>query len=179
MFWKWKNKSNEKNKLLIETRKIILENIINEKKATEIVKNMVLLEEDSVTQDINLYLRENKSSISSIFTIHDNIKHIKATVATYAEGNISGLSAVLLSSGMKGKRFAYRDSTIKLLPVTKLSENLENEDEAYLVSMKRKIYELLCKNTNQPYYKVENDCENSILLNANESKQYGLIDNII
>jgi ATP-dependent Clp protease protease subunit len=180
LIWPWKKKKfEEENKQLIETREIIIEGEINEKVADDIVKKIIMLEEYSVSDDINLYLKDNKASIASIFTIHDNIKHIKAPVATFANGNISGLSVLLLSSGTKGKRYIFENSRIGLLPVTKLSENLTKEDEAYLVSMKRKIYELLCNNTNQPYYKIENDCEELLVLDAKSSIRYGIADNII
>lgn len=179
MFWLWKKKSDEQLRRLIETRKINIAGNIDDKFAQEVVKDMILLEENSVSQDIILCLQKNNSAISSIFTIHDNIKHLKAPVSIIAEEDVSGLSTLLLSSGTRGKRYACINCKISLLPVAQLAIDLTKEDEAYLVSMTRKIYEILCKNTNQPYYKIENDSKSLIKLNALEAQKYGIIDKVI
>ncbi|MGD1864549.1 MAG: ATP-dependent Clp protease proteolytic subunit [Phormidesmis sp.] len=121
-------------------------------------------------------------SIRAGLAVYDTIAHIKSEVMTICMGTAYGMAAVLLSSGIKGKRAALPHTSIALTHPQTLTRGQATDIglEATEVLEKRKLIQrILADNTDQETDKISKDMERMFYLSAEEAKEYGLIDRVI
>jgi len=166
---------------LLKDRIIFLTGEIDDNLSNTIVSELLYL--DSLNhEDIYLYINSPGGSITSGMAIMDTINFIKSDVRTICLGMAASMAAFLLSCGTKGKRFALPNAEVMIHQplggVNGQATEIKIAAERIL-KLKKKINEILSKNTNQKIEKIEIDTERDYFLTANEAKEYGIIDNII
>ena len=128
--------------------------------------------------DASAGMISNRSGLA----VYDTIAHIKSDVMTICMGTAYGMAAVLLSSGVKGKRAALPHTSIALTHPQTLTRGQATDIglEAEEVLEKRKLIQrILADNTGQEADKISKDMERMFYLSAEEAKEYGLIDRVI
>ena len=166
---------------LLEDRIIFLTGEINDQVANLIVAQLIYLEGKSPDKDIYLYINSPGGSVSAGLAIYDTMNYIKCDVTTICVGIAASMGAFLLSSGAKGKRFALPNSEVMIHQPLGGIEGQATEikiQARHIQRTKKKINEILCKNTNQPLEKIEKDTDRDFYMSADEAKAYGLIDEI-
>lgn len=121
-------------------------------------------------------------SIRAGLAVYDTIAHIKSDVMTICMGTAYGMAAVLLSSGIKGKRAALPHTSIALTHPQTLTRGQATDIglEATEVLAKRKlIQQILADNTSKNSDDIAKDMERMFYLSAEEAKEYGLIDRVV
>ncbi|MEM9152404.1 MAG: ATP-dependent Clp protease proteolytic subunit [Cyanobacteria bacterium P01_F01_bin.3] len=121
-------------------------------------------------------------SIRAGLAVYDTISHIKSDVMTICMGTAYGMAAVLLSSGIKGKRAALPHTSIALTHPQTLTRGQATDIglEATEVLAKRKlIQQILADNTSKNSDDIAKDMERMFYLSAEEAKEYGLIDRVV
>ena len=121
-------------------------------------------------------------SIRAGLAVYDTISHIKSDVMTICMGTAYGMAAVLLSSGIKGKRAALPHTSIALTHPQTLTRGQATDIglEATEVLAKRKlIQQILADNTGKNSDDIAKDMERMFYLSAEEAKDYGLIDRVV
>ncbi|MEM9949587.1 MAG: ATP-dependent Clp protease proteolytic subunit, partial [Cyanobacteria bacterium P01_D01_bin.36] len=114
--------------------------------------------------------------------VYDTIAHIKSDVMTICMGTAYGMAAVLLSSGVKGKRAALPHTSIALTHPQTLTRGQATDIglEATEVLAKRKlIQQILANNTGKGAEQISKDMERMFYLSAEDAKSYGLIDRVV
>ena len=173
---------------LLNDRIIVLSEDVNDTSASLVVAQLLYLEGQDPDKDISLYINSPGGSISAGMAIHDTIQYIKCDVSTICIGECASMAAVLLSSGTKGKRFALPNAEIMIhQPLIAGGQGGGLSGQAtdikihadHLVRTRAKMNRLLSEYTGQPLEKVELDTERDNFLSAQESKEYGLIDEVI
>ena len=168
--------------LLLKDRIIFLNGEVNEATANSVVAQMLFLEAQDPNKDIQLYINSPGGSVIDGFAIYDTMNHIKCDVSTICVGMAASMGAFLLSSGTKGKRFALPNSEVMIHQV---SSGCRGQATDMLITMehtlrlKKKLTEILAKNTGKEYDIVYQDCERDNWKTAEEAKEYGLIDAVI
>lgn len=92
------------------------------------------------------------------------------------------MAAFLLSSGKKGKRYILPNAEVMIHQPLGGAQGQATEIKiaaTRILKLKDKLNKILSKNTNQPLEKIQNDTERDYFLDAEEAKQYGIIDKII
>jgi ATP-dependent Clp protease protease subunit len=92
------------------------------------------------------------------------------------------MGAFLLSAGAKGKRFSLPNSKIMIHQPSGGAQGQATEIEISareILKTRQQLNKILAENTGQPLEKVERDTERDYYLDANEAKDYGLIDQVI
>lgn len=169
---------------LLEDRIIILGEEVNDSTANSIVAQLLLLDEKDSTRDICLYINSPGGSITAGLAIYDTMQYVKSDIRTVCIGSACSMAAVLLSSGTKGKRVALPNSYIMIhQPRQENGRRMtvtEQEIDLRLIrGMKKKLTNILARNTNQHYKKIFRDCEQDKWFSAQEALNYGLIDEVI
>ncbi|MEL7224244.1 MAG: ATP-dependent Clp protease proteolytic subunit [Cyanobacteria bacterium J06576_12] len=121
-------------------------------------------------------------SIRAGLAVYDTIAHIKSDVMTICMGTAYGMAAVLLSSGVKGKRAALPHTSIALTHPQTLTRGQATDIglEATEVLAKRKlIQQILANNTGKGAEQISKDMERMFYLSAEDAKSYGLIDRVV
>ena len=109
------------------------------------------------------------------------MKYIKCDVSTICIGMAASMGAFLLSSGTKGKRIALPNAEIMIHQPSGGAQGQVTDIQIHaqrILDVKRKLNEILAKNTGKPVEQVALDCERDHFLSAEEAREYGLIDKV-
>jgi len=167
---------------LLKDRIVFLGEEINQHTANLIVAQMLFLEAEDPKKDIIFYINSPGGSVYDGFAVYDTMQYVKCDVQTIGVGLQASGAAFLLSSGTKGKRFVLPNSKVLIHqpssgmrgPVTDMEITLKET-----MSLKKKLNEILAKNTGQKLSKIEQDVERDFWMTAEEAKTYGLVDGVI
>lgn len=167
---------------LLNERVIFLSEDVNTHTAGIVIAQLLHLAYEDSTKDIKLYINSPGGSVYDGLAIYDTIQYIKPDVQTIGIGLQASMGAFLLSSGAKGKRVALPNSRIMIHQPSSGTEGKVTDQEISLkeaIYLKKRLNEILAKNTGQKISKIENDVERDYWMSADEAKEYGLIDKVI
>lgn len=167
---------------LLKDRIIFVGDEINETTANLIVAQLIFLAYEDSKKDIKLYINSPGGSVYDGLAIYDTIQYIQPDVQTIGIGLQASMGAFLLSSGTKGKRFALPNSRIMIHQPSSGTRGKISDQEITLkegLFLKRRLNEILAKNTGQKVSKIEKDSDRDFWMSAEEAKTYGIIDEVI
>lgn len=156
---------------------------IDDALANLVIAQMLFLEAEDPDRDILLYLNSPGGSISAGFAIYDTMQFIKPDVQTYCIGQAASMAAVLLGAGAKSKRFSLPNSRIIIHQplMTGLGGQATDIDihAKEILRMRARLNEILSQHTEQPLSRIEEDTERDYIMSAEQSCEYGIIDEVI
>lgn len=165
---------------LLKDRIIFLGEEVNPTTASLIVTQLLYLESEDPTTDINFYINSPGGSVHAGMAIYDTMKHIKPKVNTICLGMAASMGAFLLSGG--DRRFALPNAEIMIhqpLGGTQgQATDIINEAE-HMAKIKEKLTRMLAENCKKPYEEVLRDCERDHWMDSEQALKYGIIDEII
>ena len=167
---------------LLRERVIFLGDEVNDATASVVVAQMLFLESEDPTKDINLYINSPGGSVTAGMAIYDTMNYVKCDVSTICMGLAASMGAFLLSSGAKGKRFALPNSEIMIHQPSGGAKGQATEIQIVaenILKTKKKLNEILAANMGQSVEKIAEDTERDNFMTAQEAHDYGLIDKII
>ena len=167
---------------LLKDRIIFLGEEVNDVSANLIVAQLLFLEAEDPSKDIQLYINSPGVSVTAVMAIYDTMQYIKCDVSTICLGMAASMGAFLLSSGAKGKRYALPNSTIMIHQPSGGAQGQATEIQIVadqIAKTKKKLNEILSANTGQPLEIVEKDTDRDNYMTAEEAKAYGLIDGVV
>ena len=165
---------------LLKDRIIFLGEEVNDVSANLIVAQLLFLEAEDPSKDIQLYINSPGGSVTA--GMYDTMQYIKCDVSTICLGMAASMGAFLLSSGAKGKRYALPNSTIMIHQPSGGAQGQATEIQIVadqIAKTKKKLNEILSMNTGQPLEIVEKDTDRDNYMTAEEAKAYGLIDGVV
>ena len=167
---------------LLEERIIFIGGEITDEVANIVIAELLNLENEGMDRDIKIYINSPGGYVHSTLAIYDTMKYVRSDISTVCVGMAASGAAVILAGGKMGKRFALPNAKIMVhQPMTEISGQATdikihaNE----ILNMKRRLNEILAKETNQPISKVENDTERDFFMTSLEAKKYGIIDDVL
>ena len=167
---------------LLKDRIIFIGTPIDDNVANLIIAQILFLQSENPEKDINVYINTPGGSVTSGLAIYDTMQFVKPDIATYCVGQAASMGALLLAAGSKGKRFALPHARIMIHQpwggVQGAAEDIHIQAREIL-RLRDKINELIAKHTNQPLEKVRKDTDRDYFMNAEEAKEYGVIDTVI
>ena len=167
---------------LLKDRIIFLGEEVNDVSANLIVAQLLFLEAEDPSKDIQLYINSPGGSVTAGMAIYDTMQYIKCDVSTICLGMAASMGAFLLPSGAKGKRYALPNSTIMIHQPSGGAQGQATEIQIVadqIAKTKKKLNEILSANTGQPLEIVEKDTDRDNYMTAEEAKAYGLIDGVV
>jgi ATP-dependent Clp protease protease subunit len=167
---------------LLKERVIFLVGPIHDGMANLIVAQLLFLESDNPDKEINLYINSPGGSVSAGMAVYDTMQFIKPDVSTLCTGLAASMGAFLLAAGAKGKRFALPNSRIMIhQPLGGFQGQATDIDihAKEILKTRDRMNELMAKHTGQTIEKIKYDTERDYFLSADESKAYGLIDEVL
>ncbi|HVM39744.1 MAG TPA: ATP-dependent Clp endopeptidase proteolytic subunit ClpP [Acidimicrobiia bacterium] len=167
---------------LLKERIIFLGTPIDDSVANLIMAQLLHLESEDPDKDIALYINSPGGEITGLLAIYDTMAYIKPDVSTICMGQAASAAAVLLASGAKGKRFALPHARVLIhQPHGGASgQAADIEIQAKEISRMRKLLnEILAEHSGQDVERVTKDTDRDYIMSAEESKEYGIIDEVI
>ncbi len=167
---------------LLEDRIIFLSGEINAETANSVIAQMLYLESKDSSKDINLYINSPGGSVDDGLAIMDTMNYLKCDVSTICIGLAASMSAILLSAGTKGKRYALPNSRILIHQPLGGAQGQASDIKIaaeQILKLKDRINKILANITGKTIKTIENDTNRDYHLTADEAKDYGLIDKVM
>ena len=167
---------------LLKERIIFLDEDVNDVSAGLVVAQLLFLESEDPTKDINLYINSPGGSVTAGMAIYDTMQYVKCDVSTICIGMAASMGAFLLAGGAKGKRYALPNAEVMIHQPSGGAQGQATEIRIVaeqILKTKKKLNEILAANTGQPLEVIERDTERDNYMTAEEAKAYGLIDEVI
>lgn len=168
---------------LLKDNVIFLGQPIDDTVSNLIIAQMLFLEAENPEKDIQLYVNSPGGSITSGLAIYDTMQYVKPDIATICIGQAASMAAVLLAAGKKGKRYALPNSRVLIhqpwlqgLGGQATDIDIHAKD---ILRQRLRLNEILSNHTGQPLEKIVRDTDRDYILQANESVEYGLVDQVI
>ena len=167
---------------LLKDRIIFLGEEVNDVSANLIVAQLLFLEAEDPSKDIQLYINSPGGSVTAGMAIYDTMQYIKCDVSTICIGMAASMGAFLLAGGTKGKRYALPNAEIMIHQPSGGAKGQATDIQIVadqIAKTKKKLNEILSANTGQPLEIVEKDTDRDNYMTAEEAKAYGLIDGVV
>lgn len=167
---------------LLKERIVFIGMPIDDTIASLVIAQLLFLESEDPDKDIHLYINSPGGTVSSGLAIYDTMQYIRPDVSTICIGMAASMAAVLLAGGTKGKRTALPNSRIMIhqpwggVQGTATDISIQAEE---ILRMKKRINEILAHHTGKDVSQIEKDTDRDYYMSSEESKAYGLIDNIL
>jgi len=167
---------------LLKERIIFIVGPIEDHMANLVVAQLLFLESENPDKDIHLYINSPGGVITAGLSIYDTMKFIKPDVSTMCIGQAASMGAFLLSAGAKGKRYALPNARVMIHQPSGGAQGQASDIEIQareILYLREKLNKLMAEHTGQPLDKIERDVERDYFMNAEQAKDYGLIDHIV
>ncbi|WP_028006454.1 ATP-dependent Clp endopeptidase proteolytic subunit ClpP [Solimonas flava] len=167
---------------LLKERVIFIVGPIEDHMANLIVAQLLFLESENPDKDIHVYINSPGGVITAGLSIYDTMKFIKPDVSTMCIGQAASMGAFLLGAGAKGKRFALPNARMMIHQPSGGAQGQASDIEIQareILYLREKLNKLMSEHTGQPLDKIERDVERDYFMNAEQAKEYGLIDQIL
>ncbi|MEY4830412.1 MAG: hypothetical protein RLZZ562_2208 [Planctomycetota bacterium] len=167
---------------LLEDRIVFIGSPIDDYVANSVIAQLLFLQKENKTQDINLFLNSPGGSVTAGLAIYDTMQFVQCPVATYCIGQAASMGAVLLAAGTKGKRHALPNSRIMIhqpwggVGGTAIDIAIQADE---ILRLKKTLSQILGKHCGRDAEKVEKESDRDFFMGAKEAKEYGLIDEIV
>ena len=167
---------------LLKDRIVFLGTPVNDMVANVIVAQFLFLQMADPKKDIHFYINSPGGSVTAGLAIYDTMQWLTCDVNTYCVGMAASMGAVLLCAGTKGKRFALPNADVMIHQVLGGAEGQASDVEIrvnYMLSLKKKLNNILSKHTGQSYEVVEKACDRDNFMSAEQAKEFGLVDEVV
>lgn len=167
---------------LLNDRIIMLTDEVNDTTSSLVVAQLLYLEGQDPSKDVNLYINSPGGSVTAGLAIYDTMQYIKCDVSTICMGMAASMGAFLLAAGTKGKRYALPNSDIMIHQPSGGTQGQATDIKIqadHMLQIKKKLNEILAQRTGQPLETIMRDTERDNFMTAEEAVNYGLIDKVI
>jgi len=167
---------------LLKDRIVMLSGEVNDAVASTIVAQFLFLEAEDPEKDIYFYINSPGGVVTAGMAIFDTMNYIRPNVATICIGQAASMGAFLLSSGEKGKRYALPHARIMIHQPLGGAQGQATDiaiQAEEILRMKKELNGILAANSGQNIKTIEKDTDRDNFMSAQESKEYGLIDEVL
>jgi ATP-dependent Clp protease protease subunit len=167
---------------LLEDRIVFIGTAIDDHVANAVVAQLLFLETENRSQDINMYINSPGGSVTAGLAIYDAMQHVQCKVATFCIGQAASMGALLLMAGTKGKRHILPHSRVMIHQPwggaggTAADIRIQADE---ILKLKHTINEIIAKHTGQPIKKIEKDTDRDRYMDGQQAVEYGVVDEII
>lgn len=167
---------------LLAHRILFLSEEITPSVANTIISQLLLLDAQNPSQQIDLYINCPGGSVVDGLAIIDAMQGISAPISTICIGQASSMGAWILAAGSKGKRYATPNAEIMIHQVAAHFAGQTSDIRIYMermLSLQNRLVKMLSLWTGQPEERIKQDMEHEFFMNAEQAKEYGIIDHIL
>ena len=167
---------------LLRERLIFLVGPVTDQTANLVVAQMLFLESENPDKDIHLYINSPGGSVSAGLSIYDTMQFVKPDVSTMCMGIAASMGSFLLMAGAKGKRFSLPNSRVMIHQPSGGAQGQATDIEIHareILKTREQLNRIYAERTGQTIEKIRNDMERDFFMDPEESKAYGLIDQVL
>lgn len=167
---------------LLKERIIILSDEVNHVTASLVVAQLLFLEAEDPTKDIQLYINSPGGEVSSGLMIYDTMQYIRPDVQTIGMGMAASMGAFLLIAGEPGKRYMLPNAEVMMHQPSGGAQGQASDiliSAEHIKKTRERLNRIISERTGQPLEVVERDTDRDYWMSAEQAKAYGVIDHIM
>jgi len=167
---------------LLKERVIFAVGTVEDHMANLIVAQLLFLESENPDKDIHLYINSPGGSVTAGLSIYDTMQFIKPDVSTMCIGQAASMGAFLLAGGAPGKRFCLPNARTMIHQPSGGAQGQATDIDIQareILIIRQRLNELMAMHTGQTLEVIERDTERDRFMNAQQSKEYGLVDEVV
>ena len=167
---------------LLKERVIFAVGPVEDQMANLIVAQLLFLESENPDKDIHLYINSPGGSVTAGLSIYDTMQFIKPDVSTMCIGQAASMGAFLLAGGAAGKRYCLPNARTMIHQPSGGAQGQATDIDIQakeILIIRERLNQLMAEHTGQPLATIEQDTERDRFMNAEQSKEYGLIDEVV
>ena len=167
---------------LLNDRIVFLGEEVNATTASLVVAQLLYLEAQDPDKEIQFYINSPGGSITDGMAIYDTMQYIKCDVSTICIGMCASMAAFLLNAGAKGKRLALPNAEIMIHQPSAGTQGQVTDMAIHLKRfeiIKQRMNRIMAENTGKTLEEITAACERDNFMQAEEAKEFGLIDKVI
>jgi ATP-dependent Clp protease protease subunit len=167
---------------LLKDRIVFIGEEISDPLANLVIAEILFLEKENPDADIDMYINSPGGSVTAGMAIYDVMRHVKCDVATVCVGMAASMGTALLVAGTKGKRYAMPNSRIMIHQTSGGYRGTMADARIYLEEMNKMnetYVRLIAEGTGKDPDQVRKDLDRDYWMSAEESKAYGIVDEIL
>ena len=167
---------------LSKERVIFVTGGVEDYMASLITAQLLFLEAENPKKEISMYINSPGGVVTSGMAIYDTMQFIKPDVSTMCVGQAASMGAFLLSGGTKGKRLILPNARTMIHQPSGGAQGQATDihiQSQEILKIKERLNRLMAQHTGQSIEKVTEDTERDNFMSAEESKDYGLVDQVL
>jgi ATP-dependent Clp protease protease subunit len=167
---------------LLKERVIFCVGQVEDHMANLIVAQMLFLESENPDKDIHLYINSPGGSVTAGLSIYDTMQFIKPDVSTMCIGQACSMGAFLLGGGTKGKRYCLPNARTMIHQPSGGAQGQATDIDIQareILIIRERLNTLMAEHTGQDLATIERDTERDRFMSAEESREYGLVDEVV
>jgi ATP-dependent Clp protease, protease subunit len=167
---------------LLRDRIIFLGTPVTDDVANVIIAQMLFLESEDPDKDIHFYINSPGGLVTAGMAIYDTMQYIKPDVSTLCLGQAASMGAVLLTAGVKGKRYALPHARIMLHQPMGAFQGQASDVEIQareILRLREELNRMLMFHTGNSMEQITRDTDRDFYMSGQEAKDYGLVDQVI
>ena len=167
---------------LLKERVVFAVGPIEDHMANLIVAQLLFLESENPDKDIHLYINSPGGSVTAGLSIYDTMQFVKPDVSTMCVGQAASMGAFLLCGGAKGKRYVLPNARTMIHQPSGGAHGQATDIDIHareILIIRQRLNELMAQHTGQPLEVIERDTERDRFMNAEQSRDYGLVDEVV
>ena len=167
---------------LLKDRIIFIGTPIDDHVASLTVAQLLFLESEDPTKDINIYINSPGGSVTSGMAIYDTMQFVRPDISTICVGMAASMAQVLLCAGTKGKRYVLPNSRIMMHQPLGGTQGQATDIEIYTKEMLRireMLYTIISKHTGKDQKTILKDADRDNYMSAVQAVDYGIVDKIL
>lgn len=167
---------------LLKERVIFAVGPVEDNMANLIVAQLLFLESENPDKDISLYINSPGGAVTAGLAIYDTMQFIKPDISTICLGQAASMGAFLLGGGAKGKRYGLPNSRVMIHQPSGGAQGQATDIDIQakeILIIREKLNRLMAEHTGQTLERIQSDTERDNFMNAEQAKEYGLIDEVL
>jgi len=167
---------------LLKERIIFVVGPVEDYMANVIIAQILFLESEDPKKDISLYINSPGGSVTAGMAIYDTMQFCKPEISTLCIGQAASMGAVLLAGGADKKRFALTNSRVMIHQPLGGFQGQSSDIQIHaqeIQKVRESLNGILSKHTGNDINKITQDTDRDNFMNANEAKDYGIIDSVL
>uniref|UniRef100_A0A7C4RQV3 ATP-dependent Clp protease proteolytic subunit n=1 Tax=Desulfatirhabdium butyrativorans TaxID=340467 RepID=A0A7C4RQV3_9BACT len=167
---------------LLKDRIIFLGTVITDDVANLLIAQMLFLESEDPSREINFYINSPGGSVTAGLAIYDTMQYIKPGITTVCIGQAASMAALLLAAGDPKKRYSLPNSRIMIHQPMGGSQGQASDiaiQAKEILRLKDTLNEILSRHTGRPIDVIQRDTDRDFFMSGQEAKEYGIVDHVI
>jgi ATP-dependent Clp protease, protease subunit len=166
---------------LLRERIVFVNGAVEDHMAALICAQLLFLESENPKKDIFMYINSPGGVVTAGMAIHDTMQYIRPRVGTVCMGQAASMGSFLLAAGEPGMRIALTNARIMIHQPSGGAQGMASDIEIQareILRIRHRLNTLYTKYTGQPIDVIEKAMDRDKFLEAEEAKEFGLIDEV-